>query len=180
MKAVSVRGLLNDPEQVITVEETLSETEISYGDMVYPLLKPISVSGVIKPIGSGILRFDGTAQTAISMNCARCLAPVDVPIVAEMAQRFAKPPMETASKKSEEFSLDELDAEPIDENDRIDLEDIILYEIKLSIPMRVLCKEDCKGLCPNCGQNLNEGTCSCDMKEQDPRWDALKGLSFDD
>ena len=180
MKAISVRMLLNDPEQVITVCEELEETEISYGDMVYPLLKPISVSGAIKPVGSGILRFDGTAETAISMNCARCLTPVDVPIVAEMSQRFAKPPMEGASGKNEDFSLDELDAELIDQNDRIDLEDIILYEIKLSIPMKVLCKEDCKGLCPNCGQNLNEAACSCNLKEPDPRWDALKGLSFDE
>ena len=47
---------------------------------------------------------------------------------------------------------------------------------KIYEEMKVLCREDCKGLCPKCGRNLNEGPCGCDLHEEDPRWDALKGL----
>ena len=54
--------------------------------------------------------------------------------------------------------------------------DAIRDALTLELPLRVLCKEDCKGLCPKCGHNLNEGPCGCDLREEDPRWDALKSL----
>ena len=59
---------------------------------------------------------------------------------------------------------------------RLDLTDFVMGEIRLGVPMKVLCREDFKGLCPKCGRNLNEGPCGCDLHEEDPRWDALKGL----
>ncbi len=180
MEAYNVRGLLNDPEQVITVEELLPVSEFTLSGEKIPLTEPVSVSGTVSAVGGGVLRFDGTAGTRAIMSCARCNKPVEVPFCAEISQRFAKEADPSRKSYSGELSLEELDAEPISENDRIDLEDIILYEVKLSIPMKVLCREDCKGLCPVCGKDLNEGTCSCDTRETDPRWDALKGLSFGD
>ena len=178
MEAYNVRSLLCNPSGIITVSETLELACLVSGGEEIPLLEPIRVSGQISAVGGGVLRFDGTADTLALMACARCNTPVEVPFHVEISQRFAKEPDEKARPSSEELSLDEAEAEPI-ENDRIDLEDVILYEIKLSIPMKVLCKEDCKGLCPVCGQNLNKGSCSCVTKDTDPRWDALKGLSFE-
>ena len=62
------------------------------------------------------------------------------------------------------------------QNDRVDLDETILYEVQLGVPMRVFCREDCKGLCPICGKDLNEGPCNCQEDDSDPRWDALKDL----
>ena len=57
------------------------------------------------------------------------------------------------------------------------LEDVVREQVLLSLPSRSLCKADCKGLCPRCGQNLNTASCSCDQAPADPRWNALAGLA---
>ena len=57
------------------------------------------------------------------------------------------------------------------------LEDVVREQVLLTLPGRTLCKEDCKGLCAQCGQNLNEGSCGCHSEVRDPRWSALAGLA---
>ena len=57
------------------------------------------------------------------------------------------------------------------------LEDVVREQVLLSLPSRTLCKADCQGLCPRCGQNLNLAHCSCDQTPSDPRWNALAGLA---
>ena len=64
------------------------------------------------------------------------------------------------------------------EGDRIYLDEIIAEQLLLAEPMKHLCSEDCKGLCQRCGKNLNEGSCDCAEKHEDPRWDALKNMKF--
>jgi uncharacterized protein len=168
MVSYHVRGILADPGQVIPVEEELTLTEVVLGGEHIPFLDSCHVQGTISNLGNEILRFDGQAVTRLEMRCARCNKPVEVPMQVEISQRFAK---ESAGDEDE----DEDDTEPIT-NDHIDLENVIFHEIQLSIPMKVLCSEDCKGLCPICGQDLNEGSCHCETKETDPRWNALKDL----
>mgnify|MGYP003310292303 CR=1 FL=1 len=56
----------------------------------------------------------------------------------------------------------------------IDIEDVVRSALILELPSRYLCREDCKGLCSKCGKDLNTGSCSCDTKDRDPRWDVLK------
>jgi uncharacterized protein len=62
------------------------------------------------------------------------------------------------------------------EESGLSLEDVVREQVLLSLPSRTLCKEDCKGLCPRCGQNLNLATCNCNPTS-DPRWNALAGLA---
>jgi uncharacterized protein len=62
------------------------------------------------------------------------------------------------------------------ENDEIDLEQLIRERVHLSLPMKPLCDQDCRGLCPQCGTNLNRGTCDCRRDWEDPRLEALKAL----
>lgn len=175
MDDYQVRSLLADSTQSIPVRETLDLPFVSLAGEHIPVLTPVEVEGRLAGIGGGMVRFDGTAKTTVEMHCARCNTRVEQPLVVEISQRFAKEGNTDDRNNSEELSLDEIDAEPI-ENDRVDLESVILYEIQLNIPMRVLCREDCKGLCPVCGTNLNEGSCSCDTSDPDPRWDALRAL----
>jgi uncharacterized protein len=56
------------------------------------------------------------------------------------------------------------------------LEDALREQVLLALPLKVICREDCKGLCPHCGANLNDGQCSCADPPEDPRWTALKDL----
>ncbi len=62
------------------------------------------------------------------------------------------------------------------QKDSLLLEDVLREQVLLSLPVRTLCKPDCKGLCPRCGQNRNSQDCSCDEGPSDPRWEALAGL----
>jgi uncharacterized protein len=62
------------------------------------------------------------------------------------------------------------------DTDKIDLEKDIRDFAVLAVPMKNLCSEDCKGLCPNCGKNLNEGPCNCDEENTDPRWEPISKL----
>jgi uncharacterized protein len=62
------------------------------------------------------------------------------------------------------------------QKDSLSLEDVLREQVLLSLPVRTLCKPDCKGLCPRCGENRNSQPCSCDEGPSDPRWQALAGL----
>ena len=66
------------------------------------------------------------------------------------------------------------------DGDRIDLDEIVREQILLALPTRQLCAEDCKGLCPSCGANLNEKACGCEQQQTDPRWSALEALKRGD
>lgn len=62
----------------------------------------------------------------------------------------------------------------------IDITQDVIDALVLTVPVKVLCREACRGLCPRCGKNLNEGDCSCSNGETDPRWNGVKGLKFGD
>jgi uncharacterized protein len=116
----------------------------------------------------------GKISAAIARDCTRCLEPVE----SELAFSF-----ETAFIDKEEFETDsdvEVNVEDLDvapaEQGQIDLADVAREQILLFLPIQQFCREDCKGLCPKCGSNLNLIDCKCSDDEIDPRWEALKGL----
>lgn len=169
MLSYSVKNLLQDPSLRIPVEITLEPAVVRIGEEEYPTLEEWKVTGELINVSGTAVLFEGRVVTAIEMRCARCNTPVTVPIDVTIHQRFIKEGSE-ADVPEEDFDYLFI------ENDRVDLDDTILYEVQLGVPMRVLCKEDCKGLCPICGKDLNYGSCNCQEDDSDPRWDALKDL----
>ena len=113
---------------------------------------------------TGIVTLDAVASYTLGAVCAKCNAPIRRE-VSVRAQHTLIPHAETQ----------EDDDYIVVDNMRLDLDELIGEDIFLAMPYRFLCKEDCKGLCPQCGQDLNAGPCSC-KKATDPRWDALKDL----
>ena len=73
------------------------------------------------------------------------------------------------------FDLESPDEEPFDGR-TLNTDSVVCQELLVNLPLRCLCSPDCKGLCPSCGQNLNEKSCSCEQTATDPRWDALKSI----
>jgi uncharacterized protein len=63
------------------------------------------------------------------------------------------------------------------DGEALDVDEIVKEQILLAVPTRMLCREDCKGICPQCGVDKNTGECNCETKEIDPRWAALKNLN---
>jgi len=115
-------------------------------------------------------RYAGTFQ----VPCARCIEPVEIPLSAEFDLIF-RPVGADADAPERSITASETEIGYY-QKDSLLLEDVLREQVLLSLPVRTLCKPDCKGLCPRCGANRNTQPCSCDEGPTDPRWEALTGL----
>jgi uncharacterized protein len=120
----------------------------------------------------GVLVQGGLA-VEVSIPCARCLEPVAVSLDVVLEETFA-PTIDMLTGQAIQ-PAEEDRALWIDEHHVLDLAEVLRQDVLVAIPPHVLCREDCKGLCPNCGQNLNQSACTC-QPEPDPRWAALVAL----
>jgi uncharacterized protein len=115
-------------------------------------------------------RFAGNFQ----VPCARCVEPVEIPLAADFDLIFRPA---TADTEVPERSITAPETEiGYYQKDSLSLEDVLREQVLLALPVRTLCKPDCKGLCPRCGENRNNQACSCDEGPSDPRWEALADL----
>ncbi|WP_263411120.1 YceD family protein [Terriglobus tenax] len=107
--------------------------------------------------------------------CARCLDPVPQHLEGEFDLLFRPGGVDGVAG---EHAISEAETEiGYYEQSGLVLEDVVREQVLLSLPGRTLCSEDCKGLCPSCGQNLNQGSCDCADRTVDPRWNALADLA---
>lgn len=123
-------------------------------------------------VGSGIL-VTGELGTRVELECGRCLTTFQTEAQFEIEEEF-KPSVDINSGAHLAQDPDQDAATLIDERHILDLAEVIRQELTLSLPSSPVCRPDCAGLCPQCGQNRNEGTCDCDTDAVDPRWEALK------
>ena len=107
--------------------------------------------------------------------CARCVEPVRAPLAGSFDLIF-RPQAADADPGERSITLDETEIGYY-EVSGLSLEDVVREQVLLSLPSRTLCKEDCKGLCPRCGQNLNLAPCSCSPSDASLKWSALAGLA---
>ena len=120
------------------------------------------------------IRLRGRFAGAFRVPCARCVEPVEVPLENEFDLIFR--PV-AADSGSSERAITAQDTEiGYYQEDSLLLEDVLREQVLLALPVRTLCKFDCKGLCPRCGENRNSQGCSCEEGPSDPRWEALAGL----
>jgi uncharacterized protein len=120
------------------------------------------------------IRLKGTLDTSLVAPCARCLEPV----VYEVDRSFdlLYRPLGTDAGQEERSITDAETEIGYYQGDGLLLEDALREQVLLAVPLKTLCREDCKGLCPHCGKNRNEGQCSCAERREDPRWAALKEI----
>ena len=118
----------------------------------------------------------GTLHTEVEVICSRCLSLFSCPLILNIEEEYF-PITDVDSGTSLPLS-EELDCFTIDEHHVIDLTEVIRQSALLITPMKPLCRGDCVGLCPDCGHNLNQGTCDCSSKEIDPRWAELSKLTL--
>ena len=149
---------------------------INYCDNSYKLTSPINVNGKVSNTNKG-LYLDIDIDFTILDNCARCLDEVEVPIEYSIEGFLVK----------EGFDEDEFEEDDafIYDGQELNLVDIIEQTLDFNIPARILCNEDCQGLCHECGANLNKQECSCsedanDEEIIDPRFAKLKDIFKND
>ena len=119
-------------------------------------------------------RLVGTVVTELELPCSRCLEPFRLPVAAPFDIRYL-PASEASTEAEREVDDEDLETSYY-ENDAIDLNLLMREQFYLALPMKPLCREDCQGLCPHCGTNLNAGKCECAPVWEDPRLAPLKAL----
>jgi uncharacterized protein len=120
------------------------------------------------------IRVNGELSTRVEIPCARCLEPVQQEVKREFDLLY-RPLGADAGKEETPVAGTEAEISYY-EGEGLLLEDVMREQVLLAVPVKVICRQDCKGLCPQCGANLNVAKCSCAEPLEDPRWSALKDL----
>jgi uncharacterized protein len=118
------------------------------------------------------VRLVGNLRAIVEIDCDRCLKPSTMPVDQSFDLLYL-PPAKTSEEK--ELGDDDLSI-AFYQDEAINIDDLVREQVELALPMARLCGEACRGLCPECGANLNEGDCICSSEQVDPRWGALKEL----
>ena len=156
--------IIDCPGQSVSFSTSVDLSDLRFGT-TEPVRDPVLAEGTVRNT-AGVLMMKGTIRTRLYGICDRCANeferdvefPIDVVLVTELANE----------ENEDEWVF------PL-EGDSADLEDIVRTVFVLNLDSKLLCREDCKGLCCRCGKNLNDGPCNC-QKELDPRFAALKQL----
>ena len=156
--------IIDRPGASVPFSVSVDLSDLCYG-VSYPVSEPVLAEGNVRNT-AGVLVMQGSIATTIHGICDRCASefhrkvefPIDVVLVTKLE-----------SEENEDEWVFPL------EGDSADLDDIVRTVFVLNLESKLLCKEDCKGLCPQCGKNLNDGPCNC-RKELDPRFAALEQL----
>ena len=156
--------IIDRPGASVPFSVSVDLSDLCYG-VSYPVSEPVLAEGNVRNT-AGVLVMQGSIATTIHGICDRCASefhrkvefPIDIVLVTKLE-----------SEENEDEWVFPL------EGDSADLDDIVRTVFVLNLDSKLLCKEDCKGLCPQCGKNLNDGPCNC-RKELDPRFAALKQL----
>ena len=156
--------IIDCPGASVPFSTSVDLSDLCFG-VSYPVSEPVKAEGMVRNT-AGVLVMTGEITTCIHGTCDRCATafdreinlPINVVLVTEMANE----------ENEDEWVF------PL-EGDSADLDDIVRTVFVLNLDSKLLCKEDCEGLCHRCGKNLNDGPCNC-QKELDPRFAALKQL----
>jgi uncharacterized protein len=119
-------------------------------------------------------RLVGRVDSSLTLACSRCLEPITLPVDLPFDLLYL-PHQENVGEEEVEVEDDDLTT-AFYQNEEIDLGQLVLEQFYLAVPMKPLCRESCRGLCPECGTNLNTATCSCVREWTDPRLDGLRAL----
>ena len=142
-------------------------------DQEIRLTTAAEVNGRVRRSGDEV-ELRGELHTTVESVCSRCLKPVALPIDAEFDERFV-PAVSWRAEEQHELQEEDLNLAVFD-GEAIELDDLIREEILLAMPSQVLCRADCRGLCPICGIDRNTRTCECEATQVDERWEKLKEL----
>lgn len=154
------------------VQEAIPADDPLWEDTGLPLAGPVEVELVGSRVGEGVL-VRGTVRAPLAMECRRCLTPVQQ--VVEDSVDLLFEPLDAAEEEELGGEVYPLPAR----GDELELGPALREELLLRVPTLVVCDEACRGLCPQCGADLNRTTCACVPDEPTGPWDALKNVKFD-
>lgn len=160
---IELEPIYNNEGAVYDFEFNLDFSDYPYNGG-YPFKEPVRISGQVKN-STGIVTLVAKAEFTLSLTCDRCAQA--------LTRSFCIPVDHTLVTEVNDETNDEL---IVTDTFRYDVEPLITEDIILYLPTKIICRDDCAGICSRCGKNLNDGPCDC-KKEVDPRWAALSLLT---
>jgi uncharacterized protein len=157
----------------VRVDRVFTPADLGTATEEYRILGDVRLDGLLQRMEPRY-RLTGRVRATLEVTCGRCLEPFVLPVDAEVDLSYVPHPTEVGD---EEIELKDEDLTTAHYRQQvIDLGDMLREQFYLALPMRPLCREECKGLCPHCGTNLNQGTCACQPRWEDPRLASLRTL----
>ena len=153
----------------IQLQPELELDKISFQMGDYPILEKTPVELEITNTGNKVLELKGIGSVTVGIPCDRCLEQVAVKIPYEIEHKLDM-------KKSDTERVQDLDENDYLTGMDLDVDRLVYLEVLMSWPLKVLCREDCKGICSRCGKNLNKGSCGCAEEPKDPRMAAISDI----
>lgn len=151
----------------VQVSKSYAPGSIDYHTADFKQVEPLEVRATAELL-EGHIRVNGELQTKIELVCARCLEPV-VEEVSRDFDLFYRPLKGVSAKPEAELRLKQGDTEiGFFQGQGLFLADVLAEQVLLAVPMKAICRSDCRGLCPHCGANLNHDGCRCETHAADP------------
>jgi len=166
---VNLTDVLINEGKVVTIQAELESDQSVIGGEVFRVVDKKPVELTFTNIGKGKAWVAGGTEITYAMNCDRCLRPVDKTLYLQFDQEIYAPDV------AETIPEAEIEQGFMD-GYQMDVEDFLNNEIVINWPMKVLCRPDCRGICRQCGMDLNTGTCGCDTFVPDPRMAVIKDI----
>ena len=157
-------------------DRTFQPSEVGDEGDAYRVVSPVEL-GFDLHKDKDRFRLDGTVRAELELACSRCVEPFRIPVDAPFDLRYL-PAAAMSSEPEREVADEDLDTSYY-RDEVIDLNELLREQFYLALPMKPLCREDCRGLCPLCGANLNTAPCACAATWEDPRLATLKALRLD-
>jgi len=166
---LSLSEIMSVPDKIAEMDIPLECTQVDFQGVRYEFVKKPPVHLKITNQNHKKVLVEGDAEYTLSIPCSRCLESVEVkiPVEIHVSLDFSRDDDERTREMEEEGYLNGYS---------LDVDLLVVDEILLNFPEKVLCQEDCKGLCRECGQNLNQGECGCNRQSLDPRMAAIQDI----
>jgi uncharacterized protein len=157
------------------IERTFKPADFGPDDVDYRVVEPVHLSMDVERKAGTAYRVSGTVRTTLQLQCGRCLEDFPLPIDAAFDLRYVPQSENAAAEAEREITEDDLTTAFYAEG-MLDLIDLMREQFQLALPMKPLCAQSCRGLCSQCGANLNRTDCGCKPVWEDPRLAPLKSL----
>lgn len=166
---LDLSGVMSEQHTELVQDVDIDMTEFVTGYGSFPILKKTPVTVNVTHVKGRRFKITGKGSVTVSIPCDRCLEPVETEIPLDFVKNIDLnvPDGEQAEELDETNYIDGY---------TLDADKLIRGEILIGWPTKILCSEDCKGICNVCGQNLNQGTCSCEDTGLDPRMSVIRDV----
>ncbi len=165
---VNLTDVLRGGDKTVTMQIEPETEQVTVGGETFPVTAKTPLHLVFTNVGKGKAQVTGCGKITFLMRCSRCLKDVEKTLELQFDRTVYSPDrVASPEEKDDQWYMDGY---------RMDVEDLLYNEIVINWPMKVLCKPDCRGICRQCGQDLNTGTCDCDTFVPDPRMAVIKDI----